>query len=347
MKNKSSIVASILAMFAISGPVTSAEKLAGETSDGWWNGTHLLEGGHILIPVNSKWKKLGSDGSLRTTSFSNIGWNNNPQVMDVNGDGHSDVVLAYNYTWNIMFADGYGGFNKPINTRISNKGWNTNPQVMDINGDGKDDLLVAADGKWKVLISNGRGFNTHINTNRANTGWNNNPQVLDVNGDGMDDLVVAYNYTWNIFFSNGRGFNSAVNSRVSNAGWNNKVHVADMNGDGLEDMLVAVNGTWKKIQSYGSGFNQPINTGRSSVGYAYSHIMDTNYDNIPELVYPKDFFDNNHVGNWMIVDLRSHQLIDSQVPAYGYRNVAHVTSKHQLTLEHNGYWRRTSLRRPW
>nr|VFJ66174.1 MAG: RHS repeat-associated core domain-containing protein [Candidatus Kentron sp. DK] len=295
---------------------------------------------NCLPTLNIEWKETEISYSIPTNSgINNIGWNNNSRGMDVNGDGRSDLVLAYNNTWNILFGNGTG-LDSPTNTGISNVGWNNNPHVMDVNGDGRSDLVLAYNSTWNILFGNGTGFDSPINTGISNVGWNNNPHVMDVNGDGRSDLVLAYNSTWNILFGNGTGFNSPINTGISNVGWNNNPHVMDINGDGRSDLVLAYNSTWNILFGNGTGFNSPVNTGISNVGWNNNpHVMDVNGDGRSDLVLAYNSTWNILFGN----GAGFNSPVNTEISNIGWNNNPHVMDlngdgRSDLVLAYNNTW---------
>src|SRR5437773_1474785 len=122
---------------------------------------------------------------------------------DFNGDGSSDLAVAYRDRVSVLLGNGDGTFLTAIKSGV---GTNlVSIAAGDFNGDGRADLAVAdagtfasrtspptynGDGGVLVLLGNGDGsFQTPVNY-----GTVANPRsvaVGDVNGDGRPDLVVA------------------------------------------------------------------------------------------------------------------------------------------------------------
>ncbi|OOG37305.1 FG-GAP-like repeat-containing protein [Polaromonas sp. A23] len=194
--------------------------------------------------------------SLRADSFA--GWIT--QLLDINGDGRSDLVVTSTGTSGLHVITGLGrgdGTFEPLVTSSlradSFAGWIT--QLLDINGDGRSDLVVTSTGTsgLHVITGLGRGDGTFeplvTNTLRADSfaGWIT--QLLDINGDGRSDLVVTSTGTSGLHVITGLGrgdgtFEPLVTSTLradSFAGW--ITQLLDINGDGRSDLVVTSTGT--------------------------------------------------------------------------------------------------------
>jgi RHS repeat-associated protein len=182
--------------------------------------------------------------------------------LDVNGDGREDLVYP-NGTgpWMVMFANGSGGYNAPINTGQASTG-SVGAIPFDYDNDGKADLLVPySGGTWWVLYGTTSGLLAPQNTGAAATatGTGANARALDVDGDGQDDLVwadlnpVQYGggdvIRWRRKIPGG-GFSTTVTDLITPlpadqmiptgvfGGWAQKMtsRVPDFNGDGRDDL---------------------------------------------------------------------------------------------------------------
>lgn len=105
-------------------------------------------------------------------------------VMDLTGNGRSDLVYISGGTWRYRAGNLSGGFDAEVNTGVSASG-HTALEMFDYDGDGRDDLLIILSGTLRVLRSTGTGFSAPINTGIAA----GNHALYDVNGDGRMDLV--------------------------------------------------------------------------------------------------------------------------------------------------------------
>jgi hypothetical protein len=124
-------------------------------------------------------------------------------VMDVNGDGHLDLLVADQCLGescsepgdaSVLLGNGDGTFQPAVSYNVALQ-QPTAIAAADVNGDGRPDLLVAGEGvngAVGVLIGNGDGT-FQLPNYYYSTGGNQAPgQIVmrDVNGDGRPDLIV-------------------------------------------------------------------------------------------------------------------------------------------------------------
>jgi len=166
------------------------------------------------------------------------------KLMDVNGDGLTDIVDSFYYTYdkstgkNVWLNDGTkftltSNFrNVPIFTRDDN---DTNYKIGDFNGDGLPDVYTNSE----LWINNGTDFNKD---SKISLPPYRDFLFMDINGDGLSDLVYLGRYSSNseVWISNGTGFNldsSFINIPQSPVhAVNTSSQVVDVNGDGLLDI---------------------------------------------------------------------------------------------------------------
>ncbi|MBI3186774.1 MAG: VCBS repeat-containing protein, partial [Gammaproteobacteria bacterium] len=219
------------------------------------------------------------------TGINNIGYDSNKKIVDVNGDGKSDLVLAYGGFWHIRLSTG-SGFGNDINTGIASV-YAEYSQAIDYDGDGRMDVIFPADKVWKIMRSTGSNFQL-ISTGVTNAGYQNNLQIADVNGDGLSDLVLAYNSKWYVRLNTGGGFGAAIDTGINNVSWQ-YAQAVDMNGDGKTDIALPREYVWKYLQWTGTTLAL-ISTTTSNTGYTNNpKFMDINGDSLPDLVYPYNY----------------------------------------------------------
>ena len=160
------------------------------------------------ISSGSSFSTITQTGIASGYSLTNVG--NHMVAADVNGDGKTDNVVAYQYPDGTMrlhvFLNG-SSYQGPT-------GWFQSGQFNmanvggrmvggDFNGDGKDDVAMVYDNGGGLSIyrflSTGSDFN-YDSVVVATSGYdlNNvgeNIACADVNGDGKDDIVLAYQYS--------------------------------------------------------------------------------------------------------------------------------------------------------
>jgi len=205
-------------------------------------------------------------------------------IGDLNGDGHSDLVVGNgcesssncgDASVSVLLGNGDGTFQAPISSKLVGQGGG-DPfvAIADLNGDGRQDLVVNITNSITgvgVLLGNGDG--TFQGPAYYQTGGiGGMVTVADLNGDSHPDLVVANRCnteeclqqggTLGVLMGNGDG--SFQTAAVYGAGalFTVFVVVADVNGDGRRD-LVAVNGdngTVSVLLGNGDGtFQKPVN----------------------------------------------------------------------------------------
>ena len=133
-----------------------------------------------LPPTSFTWQS-GTPGYGSEGTYSGL---TNLQLMDLTGDGRTDLVYVASGSWRYRPGNVSGGFGAEVNTGISASG-QLPVEVIEWDGDGRDDLLVTQSGTYRVLRSTGTGFATPINTGIAV----GDQAAFDINGDGRHDLV--------------------------------------------------------------------------------------------------------------------------------------------------------------
>ncbi|CAF1288055.1 unnamed protein product [Adineta steineri] len=168
-----------------------------------------------------------------------------PQVVDVNGDTHPDIIVANSdgASIGIFFNFGNGIF---TNWTTFSTGFDSEPNsvsVVDVNGDNKPDLIV---GNLKtsnvgVLLNAGNG--KFLNQTTYSTGLNSQPRsvfVADINCDNKPDIIVANSNEHNIgiFLNFGNGTfqpQRAYETGLSTKPWS--ISVGDVNDDNKPDII--------------------------------------------------------------------------------------------------------------
>ncbi|HKT31190.1 MAG TPA: RHS repeat-associated core domain-containing protein [Gammaproteobacteria bacterium] len=169
--------------------LTSVNECAGSicypaTTINWQSGTSGWGGANEVDMGGS---------SLTSTQASEI------ELMDVNGDGRTDIVYPGANYWMVMLANG-NGFDAPQSTGIGVNSDAADALPIDALGDGHTGLLVPQENSsstldWyllKISVSSGGTVSaTYTDTGLAAIGVAGNATVLDVNGDGLPDIVYS------------------------------------------------------------------------------------------------------------------------------------------------------------
>ncbi|GAA6140404.1 hypothetical protein NBRC116584_02220 [Hydrogenophaga sp. 5NK40-0174] len=208
-----------------------------------------------LTPTQFEWTDRG------TRSFSNGYWNahgggaNSNLVMDMNGDGRSDLVgYRGGNDWDVCLSTGSAFKRCQIQSGPAGA-----PQVIgDINGDGKTDAAYySGDGSsnWQVCYSDGIGWNCGSKAVGYSV-WDDKTVSGDFDGDGRTDMMSHKgDGKWHVCLSRGSSFScSQWTGHKGGAKYNIS---GDFNGDGLAD-IAAYNSTqdkWNVCVSTGSNFS--------------------------------------------------------------------------------------------
>ena len=164
-------------------------------------------------------------------------------VVDVNGDGRPDLVVANadDQTVTIRLADpARPGFFQPAIVLATPGRTPLDVAVGDLNGDGRMDIVVAASGANSVLVFTQTATGT-FNLPVAYT-VGGDPQamtVADLDGNGFADIAVATTAnTVSVLLQTSAGvFASAVDYTTGVQPV--AIKAVDLNGDGKLDLLTA------------------------------------------------------------------------------------------------------------
>ncbi|CAF1321694.1 unnamed protein product [Adineta steineri] len=176
-----------------------------------------------------------------------------PQVVDVNGDTHPDIIVANSRAASIgiFYNSGDGTF---TNWTTFSTGFDSQPNsvsVIDVNGDNKPDLIVGNIGTSNVGVLLNAGNGKFLNQTTYPTGLNSQPRsvfVADINCDNKPDIIVA----------------------------NSIIIVPNSNDGNIGIFLNSGNGTFQPQKPYPTGLS--TNPWSISVG-------DVNDDNKPDIIF--------------------------------------------------------------
>ncbi len=117
-----------------------------------------------------------------------------PLVLDVNGDGRTDLVYPSSATsgnWMYRLATVTGDLGAAINSGISSAN-HEHAIGLDYDADGIEDILVpTSGGTWWAILGSATGLSSATNTNTPLDSTPGNATSIDMNGDGREDLVYG------------------------------------------------------------------------------------------------------------------------------------------------------------
>ncbi|CAF0958116.1 unnamed protein product [Adineta steineri] len=168
-----------------------------------------------------------------------------PQVVDVNGDTHPDIIVANSggASLGIFFNSGNGTF---TNWTTFSTGIDSQPRpvfVVDVNGDNKPDLIVGNFKASNVGVFLNVGNGKFLNQTIYSTGRDSQPRsvfVVDINCDKLPDIIVANSNGRNIgiFLNFGDGkFQPQMTYATGVSTEPRSVVVGDVNGDNKLDII--------------------------------------------------------------------------------------------------------------
>ncbi len=288
------------------------------------------------LPATSFSYTQGTSGftpSNQSSTYIPIDTHNGTIPADVNGDGYTDLIQAWNnvdYYYNSakgIYLYHPSSDNWQLDTsrsvpsdiwiaRHDNNGWgDASTKVIDVNGDGLNDMVrndpYSSWGAQASYLNNGSGWT-------ANPSWNppfSYPQaVADLNGDGFSDYIkdvsvwpspVTTSIAWDTG-SNFSTYNASVGQTFASPEFLNDQVFADVNGDGLADIIKSTYGV-PPAQPSGMFQSVYLNTG---TGW----VLDSSY------TLPSDFIiltrtQNGNVFNREIFqDINGDGLVDILYP---------------------------------
>ena len=200
-------------------------------------------------------------------------------IIDLNGDGYSDIVYPSGSHWYVRLGPYYNS-----NTRLSSIGVAKKQfaQTIDYNGDGQRDLLVANSetSNWTIIsyVPSVATVNkcetepsykqqcenfqqasnlTIVNTGVRATGLEGNAQVADLNGDGLEDIIFSKSGRLQAYINNAGSGNFIHDSNVGDSSHSTSSEFfakeltrksaniknasgVDVNGDGRSDLVIKV-----------------------------------------------------------------------------------------------------------
>lgn len=197
---------------------------------------------------NSKWSEFKPLESQVVNLSSEI-----QEMIDVTGDGRTDIVVFEGEKVRIYPSKGKKGYEKAIYSSapkgLPNQRFNSESTLVrfaDMFGDGKSHLVKIENGKvecWpnlgygkfgeKVVFKNAPYFRNGLNAKRL--------YFADIDGSGTTDLVYANHNSLDIYYNNsGNSFSKPVNLKLP-VDYNQigRIEFADILGNGTNCLLIS------------------------------------------------------------------------------------------------------------
>ena len=251
-------------------------------------------------------------------------------VVDINKDGHPDVLVAQQAGVSILVGNGDGTFRAPKILPIANL---KSLAVADVNGDGDPDLLLAIGccGIHGVGVLLGHGNGT-FGTLQIYSSYLTPSYILaaDVDNDGKLDVLIYDNGVIGLFLGDGKGGFELQNAFTTGGiGELTQVPlaVADLNSDGNLDFITAndcvslscAHGDLGVLLGAGNGAIESVTQITSTGGWRGGAIAvaDINRDGVPDLLV------SNPCNNYSLCDYPTVGLLLGKgdgtfLPAQGY-----------------------------
>jgi VCBS repeat protein len=226
-------------------------------------------------------------------------WRFHPLLVDVNGDGHLDLVATARLAkpaLHIWLGDDKGVFTA-VPPSWTNLGYGA-LAAGDINGDGFPDILVASHfGSLQTLLSDGKGGFTEKILRRED-GYVA-AQLADLDGDGHLDLILlGYEKAGiEVYFGDGRAnwtLHSALPElRPGQTMPGRTLALGDLNGDGHLDLIAAFQ-RWGAYIYYGDGkggfTGGPVDFHSELREFLSIAVADVNHDGHLDIAINGNFF---------------------------------------------------------
>jgi hypothetical protein len=220
-------------------------------------------------------------------------------AVDVNGDGHADLLVRSEQGLNVLLGDGAGQFRPHGVIEIPIAAGEL--VCRDINKDGKLDLAIVAHNSYAVtiLLGDGKGGfapmpGSPFSPKRGEHPHTHGLAVGDLNGDGRLDLVTANSDDGDVavMLSDGKGgFGVAGASPFPCGKGPYPIALADINADGKLDLLVpncATPGTVSILLGEGDGKFSALRSIACDERPYFVAVGDVNGDGKPDFIVSHD-----------------------------------------------------------
>lgn len=162
---------------------------------------------------------------------------------DVDGDGDIDIVLAQEFSTNLVLKnDGSGVFSVALNAVRGGNGDNEDVRLRDFDGDADLDLLTVHedDGVHALLFNDGAGAFTDMSALIPVNSIANAAEVADLNADDRPDILIGNRGTNIVLLQQADGsFVDDTANRPIGGDTTQDLLLVDIDADGDDDLFVA------------------------------------------------------------------------------------------------------------
>lgn len=187
-----------------------------------------------------------------------------PVVVDLNGDGLTDLVLDKT----VLLNSGSGNF---VSQPLGLGGNDVAVEWLDVNGDGRVDLLARDQFMNSTAAAMRAHFlyiadaSLHFTRVPVENSGGYEPFIAEVNGDGKDDLVLVKHFSEDpasgtelkVLLSNGDGTFAARTpfyiAKGPQLGTSNRLLAGDVDRDGHRDLVIRTSSHLNVLRGFGNG----------------------------------------------------------------------------------------------
>ncbi|MFK8017664.1 MAG: FG-GAP repeat domain-containing protein [Gammaproteobacteria bacterium] len=176
---------------------------------------------------------------------------------DVDGDGDLDLVLAQEFSTNLLLRnDGSGNFSVTLGDVVGGDGDNEDLLLQDFDNDGDLDMFTVHedDRIHAFLLNDGQGRFTDASNRIAVSSIANAAEAIDLNNDGRLDVILGNRGTNLVLLQDANGtFNTDLTRPVGTQPTQDLL-LFDADGDTDMDLFIANEGLNRLLINNGNGF---------------------------------------------------------------------------------------------